>query len=155
MANNDIYRAYNFRLDIQGVIAGYFTEVSGLSVKVEAIAYREGGGLPGVRKLPGRVDIGDITLRYGLTDSTYMWDWLMTAVDGKVERRNASVILMGTDGVTEVARWNLENAWVSEWRGAKLDAMGQQAAIERMTLVAETLERAAGVQAQAEDTTVA
>ncbi len=155
MANNDIYRAYNFRLDIQGVIAGYFTEVSGLQVKVETIPYREGGGLPGVRKLPGRVDIGDITLRYGLTDSSYMWDWLMTAVDGNVERRNISIILMGTDGVSEVARWNLENVWVSEWRGAKLDAMGQQAAIEWMTLAAETLERAPSVQAQTEEAPVA
>lgn len=155
MANNDIYRAYNFRLDIQGVIAGYFTEVSGLSVKVETIRFREGGGLPGVRKLPGRVDIGDITLRYGLTDSTYMWEWLMTAVDGNVERRNVSIILMGTDGVTEVSRWNLENAWVSEWRGARLDALGQKAAIERMTLVAETLERAPSVQTQTEEAAVA
>ena len=155
MANQDIYRAYNFRLDIQGVIAGYFTEVSGLKVKVEAIEYREGGGLPGVRKLPGRVDIGDITLRSGLTDSAYLWDWLMTAVNGNVERRNVSVILMGTDGVTEVSRWNLENAWVSEWRGAKLDAMGQQAAIERITLVAETLERAPSVQTQVAESAVA
>ena len=155
MANNDIYRAYNFRLDIQGVIAGYFTEVSGLRVKVEAIPFREGGGLSGVRKLPGRVDIGDITLRYGLTDSPYLWEWLMTAVDGNVERRNVSIILMGTDGVTEVARWNLENAWASEWRGAKLDAMSQQAAIERITLVAETLERAPSVKAQVEESAVA
>ncbi len=143
MPVQDIFRAYNFRLDIQGTVAGYFTEACDLQVKVEAIAYREGGGPPGVRKLPGRVEIGEITLKYGLTSSTYLWDWLMTAVNGNVERRNASIILLHSDGVQEVARWNLTNAWVSEWRGAKLDAMGQQAAIEQVKLVAETLERAA------------
>jgi len=142
VAEQDIYRAYNFRLDIQGTIAGYFTEVRDMEVRVEAIAYREGGGPPGVRKLPGRVDIGEISLKYGLTSSTYLWDWLMTAVNGNVERRNASIILLHPDGVQEVARWNLTNAWVTEWRGAKLDAMGQQAAIEQIRLVAETLERA-------------
>lgn len=145
MAEEDIYRAYNFKLDIQGVTAGYFTDVNGLNVKVEAIEYREGGGPPGVRRLPGRVSVGEVTLRYGLTKSTYLWDWLMTAVRGKVERRNVSIILVGTDGIKEVTRWNLTNVWVSEWRGAKLDALGQAAAIESITLVPETLERAPSV----------
>ncbi len=39
----DPYRAYNFKLEIQGVTEGHFTECSGLGVKVQAIAYREGG----------------------------------------------------------------------------------------------------------------
>jgi phage tail-like protein len=145
MPEEDIYRAYNFKLDIQGVAAGYFTEVSGLNVKVEAIEYREGGAAPGVRRLPGRVSVGAVTLRYGLTSSTYLWDWLMTAVQGKVERKNVSIILVGTDGVTELTRWNLTNVWVSEWRGAMLDAIGQKAAIESVTLMPETLERAPSV----------
>ena len=142
MAESEIYRAYNFKLDIQGVIAAYFTEVSGLGVRVEVIDYREGGGPPAVRRLPGRLTVGEVTLRYGLTNSTYLWDWLMSAVRGKVERRNLSIILVGTDGITEVTRWNLTNAWVCEWRGAKLDALGQEVALEHMTLVPETLERA-------------
>ena len=142
MAETDIYRGYNFKLDVQGVTAAYFTEVCGLGVRVEVIKHREGGHSPGVRRLPGRVDIDEITLRYGLKASTYLWDWLMTAVQGKVERRNVSIILVGTDGMTEVTRWNLTNGWICEWRGAKLDAMGQEVAIESVTLVAETLERA-------------
>lgn len=145
MAETDIYRAYNFKLDIQGVTAAYFTKVGGLSVAVESIDYRAGGDPSAVRRLAGRVKIGEVTLWYGLSSSTYMWDWLMTAVQGKVERRNASIILVATDGIKEVTRWNLTNAWVSEWRGAQLDALGQDVAIERVTLVAETLERAPSV----------
>ncbi len=67
------------------------------------------------------------------------------AVRGQVKRKNVSIILVGTDGSKEVTRWNLTNAWVSEWRGAKLDAMGQEAAIERVTIVPETLEHAPDV----------
>ena len=36
-------------------------------------------------------------------------------------------------------RWDLINAWPSEWRGAPLDALGREVAIESLTLVFETL----------------
>jgi len=140
MAQADIFRAYNFRLDIQGTVAGYFSEVSGLEVNVAPIAYREGGAAPGVRYLPGRVDIGEITLKYGLTSSKYLWDWLMTGVQGKVDRRNVSVIVLSSDGSEVASRWNLTNSWVTRWCGAELNAMAQQAAFEKISLVAESIE---------------
>jgi phage tail-like protein len=87
------------------------------------------------------VEYGDITLRYGLTTSRELWDWFMSGVPGNVERKNVSIVLLDNDGATEVMRWNFVNAWASEWRGALLDAMGQEAAIESLTLVFETLER--------------
>src|SRR5262245_56032935 len=137
----DPYRAYNFKLEIQGVTEGHFTECSTLGVKVAAIAYREGGVSQVVHRLPGRVEYADVTLRYGLTPSKDLWLWFMSAVKGKVERRNVSVVLLEADGVTEAVRWNLINAWVREWRGALLDALGNEAAIESVTLVYESLER--------------
>jgi phage tail-like protein len=140
-ASVDPYRAYNFKLEIQGVTQGHFTECSGLGIKVQPIRYREGGTRQVVRALPGPVEYANLTLRYGLTASTELWDWLMTAVEGKVQRKNVSVLLLDADGVTEVTRWNLINAWPSEWRGALLDALGREAAIEALTLVFETLER--------------
>lgn len=137
----DPYRAYNFKLIIQGVTEGHFTECSNMGIKVDAIAYREGGQSQVVHRIPGRVQYSDITLRYGLTTSMELWNWLMTAVKGKVERKNVSIAMLDSDGVTEVLRWNLVNAWVAEWRGAILDALGREMAIENITLVFETLER--------------
>ena len=40
----DPYRAYNFKLVIQGVTMGHFTECTGLGVRVQALRYQEGGG---------------------------------------------------------------------------------------------------------------
>jgi phage tail-like protein len=137
----DPYRAYNFKLEIQGITEGHFTECSGLDIRVAAIDYREGGNSQIVHRLPGRVEYGDIVLRYGLTESRDLWDWFMTAVKGSVERRNVSIIMLDPDGSTEALRWNLVNAWPSHWRGAILDAMTQEAAIESITLVFDTLER--------------
>jgi phage tail-like protein len=137
----DPYRAYNFKLEIQGVTEGHFTECGGIGIRVDAVRYREGGLSQVVHRLPGQVDYADITLRYGLTSSTELWDWFMTAVQGKVERRNVSIVMLGSDGVTEALRWNLIDAWPSEWRGAPLDALGREVAIESLTLVFETLQR--------------
>ena len=138
----DPYRAYNFKLLIQDVTEGHFTECTGLGVRVEAIEYREAGNNQVVRKIPGQVKYSDVTLRYGLTSSRELWEWLVTALKGQVERKNVSIVMIDPDGVTEVMRWNLISAWPSEWRGAPLDAMDREVAIESLTLVYETLDRA-------------
>jgi phage tail-like protein len=140
-ARTDPYRAYNFKLEIQGVTEGHFTECSGLGVKVDVISYREGGNSQVIHRLPGQVSYADVTLRYGLTNSRQLWEWFLTSMRGKVERRNISIVLVDSDGVTEAMRWNLINAWVSEWRGAVLNASTHEVAIEAMTIVFETLER--------------
>jgi phage tail-like protein len=137
----DPYRAYNFKLVIQGVTLGHFVQCTGLGVRVQPIRYQEGGGHT-VHQIPGPVDFGDVTLRYGLTSSTELWTWFMAGVEGRVERRNVSVLLLATDDVTEVTRYDLINAWPSVWRGAPLDAMSREIAIESLTLVFESLQRA-------------
>jgi len=138
---NDPFRAYNFKLVIQGVSEGHFTECSGLSVKVDSIKYREAGNNQVIRHIPGQVDYSAVTLRYGVTTSHDLWDWLMTAVNGQVERKNVSILLLDSRGVAEVIRWDLINAWPSEWQGAGLNALNHEVAIESLTLVYETISR--------------
>jgi len=137
----DPYGAYNFKLVIQGVTEGHFTRCTGLGVKVEAIKYREGGTAQVVHRLPGRVEYADVTLFYGLTASKDLWLWLESAMKGTVQRRNVSIVVLANDGTTEAVRFNLLNAWPSSWAGAPLDALSNEAAIEQLTLVYETLER--------------
>jgi phage tail-like protein len=137
----DPYRSYNFKLVIQGVTAGHFTECTGLGVKVQAIRYQEGGGHT-VHRIPGPVEYGDVTLRYGLTTTAELWTWFKAAVEGRVERRNVSILMLAPDDVTEVMRWDLIDAWPAEWRGAPLDALSREVAIESLTLVYESLNRA-------------
>ena len=140
----DPYRAYNFKLLINNVTEGHFTSVAGLGVQVERIAYREGGNNSVVRAIPGRVTYAAVTLRYGLTASEELWSWLMSAVEGRVSRRNVSIVMLDSSGSTEVLRWNLINAWPQEWFGAPLDAMSQELAIESLVLAHEGLLRETG-----------
>jgi phage tail-like protein len=138
----DPYRRYNFKLVIQGVTEGHFTECSGLEVNVDVIRYREAGNNQVVHVMPGQVNYGDVTLRYGLTQSRELWDWMMSSARGKPDRRNVSVLMLDSEGSAEVMRWDLINCWPSAWRGAPLDALSQEIAIESVTLVFETVERA-------------
>ena len=142
MAQNDPYRSYNFKLEIGGVAEGHFTECSGLSVKIESIPYREAGNHQLVRHIPGPVDYTTVTLKYGVTKSRELWDWLLKSAEGNVERRNVTIVLLDSQGDNEVMRWNLVDAWPSEWQGAALNASEKSLAIETLTLVFDRLERA-------------
>ncbi len=137
----DPQRSYNFRLEIAGVTEAYFHECANIGVKVQTVKWRSGGNNQVVHCLPGRVEPTDITLRIGVTSSTDMWKWLQSAVQGKVERKNVSIVLLDNDGSTEVMRFNLMQAWISEWHGANLNALSNGVAIDEMTLVYETLQR--------------
>ena len=138
----DPYRAYNFKLDVGGDTAGHFTDVTGLGARVESIAYRQGGEHQVVHRLPGRVEYYDVTLRYGLTASRTLWQWFQSGLRGAVQRKNVSVILLDNAGEREVMRWNLQGAWIKEWKAAALDAQGRELAVESLTLCYETLELA-------------
>lgn len=138
----DPYRAYNFKLEVGGKIMAHFTQVSDMQVKVNPIPYREGGNAQVVHYVPGQTEYGAVTLSYGLTRSKELWEWFTTGVKGKVKRQNLSIIMLDSDGTTEVLRWNLINAWATEWRGAVLDALAQEVAIESLTLVCESFDRA-------------
>jgi phage tail-like protein len=136
----DPYRAYNFKLVIQGVVQGHFTKVEGLGMKIDRILYRSGGENSTVRVIPGQVEYTPVTLKYGLTDSTEMLQWLFKAANGQVERRNVSIAMLNDAGSVEVRRWNLLGAWLCEWFGAPLDALGKDLAIESVTIAYDRLE---------------
>jgi phage tail-like protein len=138
---SDPFRSYNFQIEIRGVVEGHFTYCSNMGVKVDAISYREGGMQQIVHRLPGQVEYGDITLRYGLSSSSDLFEWMMSAVNGKVDRRTVAIVLLDADGVGEKLRWSLSNAWPSAWRAAPLDALGREVAIEELTLVYEGIVR--------------
>jgi len=137
----DPYRGYNFKLEVQGVVQGHFAECSGIGIKINAYSYREGGNCQVTHRIPGAVEYADLTLRYGLTKSSALWNWFMEIVKGQVNRRNISIVVYDSDCSTEAVRWNLIDAWPSQWNGAPLNALGNEVAIESMTLVFEQIER--------------
>ena len=138
----DPYRAYSFKLVIGGTTDGHFMRCTGLAMTIESIAYAEGGSTK-VYHVPGRTHCEPVVLSYGLTQSHDLWDWLHSIGKGteKAPRRNINILLLDPDGITEKVRWTLFNAWPRAWRGAKLDALASEVAIESVEFVYEDLER--------------
>jgi phage tail-like protein len=66
----------------------------------------------------------------------------MTTVQGNVERKELSIILLAPDGQQENTRWNLHSAWPTAWRGAQLRGDAQGVAIETLSIAHEGIERA-------------
>ena len=136
----DPYRRYNFRLDIQGITAGHFTECSPPAIRIEAYRYAEAGNNVTYR-VPGRTEYEDVTLSYGVTQNHDLFDWMMTAVDGNPNRKNVSILQLDASGSAVVGGYDLILAWPSAWRGAPLDALGSGIAIESITLVYQEIRR--------------
>jgi len=138
----DPYKNYRFKVEIQGVIEAGFMECSGFGSEVQVIEYREGGDSTTTRKLPGMSKYSDITLKWGITDSLKLYQWHLSAVNGKVERQNGSIVILDDlDPTQEKARWNFFNAWASKYAGPGLNAKANDIAVDTFTLVCERLER--------------
>ena len=84
MAISDPYGNFNFLVELDGIAQASFTDCSGLESTTEIIETREGGDNTTVRKLPGKTSYSDITLKWGLTDSTELWNWRQQIVNGTV-----------------------------------------------------------------------
>jgi phage tail-like protein len=138
----DPFRNFNFLVELDGIAQASFTECSGLSSTTEVIENREGGDNVTVRKLPGKTSYPDISLKWGLTDSTELWDWRQQIVDGNIVRKNGSIVMFDLANSTEVARWNFVRAWPTKWEGPNLSAKGNDIAIDTLVLAHEGLTRA-------------
>ena len=136
----DPYKNFRFLVEIDGIVQAGFSECTGLSSRIDVISYREGGDPTSVRKLPGQTTYPDINLKWGLTDSSELYEWHFDAIQGNIQRKNCSIIILGDDSEEKV-RWNVYDAWPNVWAGPTLNANGKDVAIEQLTLTCERIER--------------
>jgi phage tail-like protein len=131
---------FRFRLEIAGIEAAAFSEVSGLTSEYEVIEYREGSdAVSSVRKLPGLRKFGNVTLKRGLVADKGLWDWHDGIADNPADRRAVAISLLGP-GNEPVCRWKLRNAWPSKYEGPVLDADSSAVAIETLVLAHDGLD---------------
>jgi len=139
---SDPYRAYNFLVEIDGIARAGFRECAGLDSSQDPVEYREGNEKSlTVRKIPTLVKYSNITLKRGITDDADLWNWRKQAVDGKVDRKNGSIVLLDDTG-EETVRWNFREGWPTKWAGADFNATGTDVAIETLEIAHEGIEKA-------------
>lgn len=137
---NDHLVSNRFRIEIEGISQGAFTQVSGLESTTEVIEFANGDSHR-IQKRPGRTSFSNIVLTKGSLTSHELWEWYKLVIQGRIERRSGSVIVLGDD-MSEKYRYNFYEAWPCRWKSLELDAQSHNTLVEELELAVEAIELA-------------
>ncbi|UHA73468.1 phage tail protein [Paenibacillus sp. 481] len=136
----DPYRSFRFTVQVDQITQAGFSEVSGYDASIEVIEYREGNETTTARKLPGLTKYGNITLKWGVTDSMDMYKWMEDAVNGKIARKSVTITALDETGA-EKAVWTVLNAWPCKYTAPDFKGLGNDIAIESLEIAHEGMTR--------------
>jgi phage tail-like protein len=134
----DPFRGFKFRIEVGGITRAGFREASVAQHPIESL--QDPAKLAAL-KLPSLKRDLTITLRRGVTDDAELWAWRKKSVEGTVERKNGSIVLVDDTGKEKV-RWNFVKGWPTKWTGPSVNAAGNEVAIETLEIAHEGLEKA-------------
>lgn len=136
----DPYQVFNFFVEIEGVLAGGFSECTGLQVETEYQDYAEGGLNDYVHRFRGRTKYPPLVLKHGLTMIDGLWSWHQDVANGQVDRKNGTIYLLNRKGIP-VLWWDFKNAFPTKWTGPDLRANSSEVAVESVELSHQGLSR--------------
>jgi phage tail-like protein len=140
MADSDALVSAFFTIDFGGAVKGAFRECTGLGSQHAVIEDKASGdkGKYVVKKIPGRMQWNNITLKRGITDAMDMWQWRKQVEDGKVNdaRKNGSIVMYNQHNEA-VARWDFVNAWPCKLTGPVANATNNEVGIEELEITHE------------------
>lgn len=144
MPRLDPVRQFNYLVEIDGITQGGFAEVAIGDASTEPIEYREGDEITTVRKLNGLNKYANITLKWGITDSTELADWHQLVVDDATPlddaRRNV-VIRVRNEAGEDKAAFEITKAWPCKYDPTDLNGKGNEVAIDTLELCNEGIKR--------------
>jgi len=130
----DPYGAFSFRVEVDGILEGGFSEVTGLQSELEVQDYREGGRNDFVHRIAGPVRYpSNLVLRRGLASGA-LWEWYAAAARGAIVRAAVAVIVCDASG-GPAWRWSFIDAYPVRWFGPELRATSAAVAVESVELV--------------------
>ncbi len=135
------YRNFRFRLEIDGLDAGSFSEVSGFDATIDVVEYRAGDD-PAITptKLPGLIKYGNITLKWGAAETMVLYDWLIDITEGTIEKKTVTLTALDEEG-SPAASWRCINAWPVKYTAPDFNGTASEVAIETIELAHEGMTR--------------
>jgi len=140
MARADPYAGFIFRVEIFGLQVGGFSQVSGLEREVQTEDFREGGRNNYTHKLATVTKYQNLSLRRGIADASELWQWHQDVVNGKIERRRITVVLLD-QLQKEKWRWVFADAYPVKWSGSELNATSNEVFVESVEFAHNGIER--------------
>jgi phage tail-like protein len=145
----------------KALLAGTFSEVSGLNAEMETEEYREGGVNTGPHKFAKWGKYPNLVFKRGVTFNTDLWDWYYQALygTGALPRKNGIIVLSdrGASGTPAaggpplpplpgldkppVAVWFFNNGLPEKLQGPALNAKSNEIAIETLEIAHQGLVR--------------
>jgi phage tail-like protein len=129
-----------FLIEIDGVPQAAFTAVEGMEAHTDVITFADGSDMK-LRKRPGRTSYSNLVLKRGFVNSDQLWKWYKSVIDGKVERKAGSLIILD-ESMNEVLRYNFFEAWPCRWKSFVMDACASGTLVEEVEIVVEKIEKA-------------
>src|SRR5690242_20509529 len=136
----DPYQSFNFVVEIEGLLAGGFSSVTGLAIEVESYEYREGGQNDFVHRFAGPTRHPPLMLKHGLSPIDGLWGWHQDVAAGDITRRNGTIYLLNQAQVP-VLWWHFREAIPLKWSGPELAADSSSVAFESVELAHRGLSR--------------
>lgn len=131
---------FRYKVEIDGLEAGGFSEVTGFDASIDVMEYREGDMVQTPMKVPGLKKYGNITLKQGLADSIVLYDWIIKGIDGAVERKTITITLLDEEEAP-CASWQVINAWPMKYTAPDFNATSSEVAIETLEIAHEGMTR--------------
>ena len=139
------YSQYNFELEVDGQPVAGFAEVSGLTMELETVAYREGGVNDHVHHLPDGFAHANLVLQRGLTKDTSFWNWLQEVMSGTIRKRDVVLTLKSDYKGDSAWGWEFTDAYPTKWSGPDLTGGANGMAIESIELTYERFDTLSGL----------
>lgn len=139
---DDPYKNFRFKVEIDGILKAGFREVTVPDSTQDVIEYREGTDSITARKMPGLNKYGNISLKWGITDSMDLYNWRRFFEEGdvKADRRNIAITLMDDYGENK-ARWEIVEAWPIKYDAPDFNATSNEVAVELLEIAHEGIKR--------------
>mgnify|MGYP001252299013 CR=1 FL=1 len=141
------YRVFRYKVEIDSITSGAFSEVSGLSQTVDVVEFRYGNSSRTTpRKFPGLTKYGNVILRRGVLGGLDTLSWIRSVASNGtsgptgIQRKKVTITLLddaGRDG----PKWELLNAWPVSYQVSDLDATSSEVAFETLEIAHEGLTR--------------
>ena len=126
--------AYQFEVrDADGGEVGNFLSVEGIGRTIEVYEYVEGGRTDNVHALPGQAKLGELTLKWGWMNLSWLHAWAMSVEIGHSFRKDLIISQLTRDG-KPLRVYTVTGAWPSSWTAANLDASSSQLPVEELKL---------------------
>lgn len=139
------FTSFNFTVEIvragqsESLVSAAFAECDGLEVTMEVKTIREGGNNGQQVRLTGPFNLGQVTLKRGMTENFDLWDWVTATLHDPALRADAEVVVLAADGRTRRVSFVLTRCLPVKLKAPPLNAKDGMIAIEELQLAYESL----------------